>query len=103
MAALIHRDTTSGVNTGPGVTTSGSINLSSKIVAGDLLVAKVYFASATGVVTAPSAPTGWSSPPGNTSLQRVSFQPAGTPDFGVAVFTKTAVTADAGAAFTVDF
>ena len=97
MASLIHRDSTSGVNTSAVVVTSGSINMSGKIVAGDFLVATVYMACKVGTIGGfPAAPVGWSSPAGNSATD-------GPNTMGVIVFTKTAISADAGAAFTVDF
>src|SRR6266851_5803219 len=97
MAMLVHRDATSGFNTSSVVVTSGSINLSSKIVAGDLLHGKVYMAANAGVLGGfPAAPAGWSSPANNSANNAAVTM-------GAIVFTKTAVGADAGAAFTLDF
>lgn len=103
MASLIHRDTSTGNSTSTIVVTSGAITLSSKIVAGDLLVAKVFFAANAGSVTAPSAPAGWTSPASNSSIQSIASLGSGSNNIGVIVFTKTAVLADASGTFTVDF
>lgn len=103
MASLIHRDTTVNLSTSTAVLTSGIAVIPSDVVAGDFMVAKVFFAANAGSVTTPSAPAGWSSPAGNSSIRSIASLGSGVNNYGVVVFTKTAVAADAGATFTVDF
>jgi hypothetical protein len=107
MASLVHRDSTFGsiITNGMGsLITTASITMSSKIIAGDLLVAKVAFvAPTTGAVTVPAAPAGWTSPASNSSRRNLSTYGSHVNNIGIVVFTKTAVLADAGGTFTVDF